>query len=291
MARSVFGRLRSEGERIALPNECEENDRAVRYLARATGVGHYDNINLLIMAVLFIFVSVAFLAVNGGKAGSNRSEPVTKDSIMSGNFTSNLEKSYLDQLPIPDEIKRANEVVSLLYGFGNKLSDPKRKNYSSNSNNSGASQNAFERDEKDHNEHAVTMGTQTDENGNIMTTVEVVKTAPGGGTTAVARTDMSMNSSAAVSTQPGETTTTNNEAPVVTTTTTTTARHAHSETQTSASSAAESSVSTSEPADSSEPDISSDSSEPDITEPDITEPDDDSQPDITEPIGGDDPVI
>lgn len=290
--RSAFGRLRSEGERVALPNECEENDRAVRYLAKETGIGHYDNINLLVMAVLFIFVSVAFLTVNGGKASSSKVTAMNKENLMSGEFTESLEKSYLDQLPIPDEIKRANEMVSLFYGFGNKLSDPGRKSFSSNSgnNDSAASQNAFERDENDHKENAVTMGTQTDENGNIMTTEEVVKTAPGGGTTAVGRTDMAMNSSAAVSTQPGETTTTNNDAPVVTTTTTTIVKHSRSETQTAASSAADSSQIT-EPDDSSEPDIPTDSSEPDITEPENSQPDDDSQPDIAEPIGGDDPVL
>ena len=183
MARSVFGRLKAEGERIALPNECEENDRAVRFLAKEMGVGHYDNINLLIMAVLFIFVAVAFLAVNGGKAGSSRMKAVTKESLMNGEFTTELEKSYMDQLPIPDEIKRANEVVSLLYGFGNKLTSTKHRSFSTGNDNSGTSQNVFDRDDddKDHKENAVTMGTQTDENGNVMTTEEVVKTAPGGG--------------------------------------------------------------------------------------------------------------
>lgn len=290
MARSVFGRLKAEGERIALPNECEENDRAVRFLAKETGVGHYDNINLLIMAVLFIFVAVAFLAVNGGKAGSSRMKAVTKESLMNGEFTTELEKSYLDQLPIPDEIKRANEVVSLLYGFGNKLTSTKHRSFSTGNDNSGTSQNVFDRDDddKDHKENAVTMGTQTDENGNVMTTEEVVKTAPGGGTTAVARTDAAVNSSAAVSTQPGETTTTNNDAPVVTTTTTTVGRHARSETQSSTSSTTESSVTTQEPIDISEPDVPTDTMEPvpSQPEPSDTEP---QEPDITDPFA-DEPI-
>ena len=266
-----FSKLKAEADRIVLPDECEENDRAVRYLALETGVGHYDNLNLLIMAVLFIFVSVAFLAVNGGRINNDDDEfAFSMETLMSGEFTKTIEEKYISELPIPDELKRAGEYVSLLYGFGNKLSEKESGNYSTASSEPlpDSDHNAFDRDDDDDqglSENAVTTrAVKTDKDGNTVTEPDSVETAPGGGTTAVSRPPLTASTtSVSEEDDDEETTTTNNEAPSVTTTTTTTGTSATTESTTETSETSETSESDTE---TSEPDT--DTSEPDTSGPD-----------------------
>ena len=264
-----FNKLKAEGERIDLPNECEENDRAVRYLALETGVGHFDNLNLLVMSVLVIFISVTFLAVRGGKINNDEAASFSKEDFFSGKLTQELEKRYLSELPFPEEIKDAQERVSLLYGFGNKLSEKPMGNYTPTGNDSqpDTDHNAFEPDDDELlNENAVTTkAVQTDKNGNTVTEKEDAETAPGGGTTAVSRPTSTTSNTTTEEPEEEETTTTNNEAPFVTTTTTSVNTRTTSD--------------TSGTSESSEPDT--DTSAPDTEPPVDSEPE--TQPSVTEP--------
>ena len=275
-----FNKIKAEAEKFPLPDECEENDRAVRFLALETGVGHFDNLNLLIMSVLFIFISVAFLAVNSGKIINNDEElTLTKETFMSGEFAKGLEERYLRDLPIPEEIKTAREYAALLYGIGNTITEKSSGNYITPAETQPSSEhNAFEPDDDDNglSENKVTTkAAKTDKNGNTVTEPEEAETAPGGGTTAVSRPS-STYSTFTYTTEPAaeDTVTLNNDAPTVTTTTTviskrtftTSESSADTETQPTESDASDTSAS-----DSGQPDTGTSEPEPVITDPPVTD--------------------
>ncbi len=222
MERNVDKAIR-EAEKITIPEECAENDRAVLFLAKETGVGHYDNVNLLVMAALLIFVSVVFLAINGGDINDDNKVNLTKTTFLSGEFTAQLEKQYNRQLPIPELMKTAEEHVALLYGIGNKLSDPVRKTVAEEAEQG---RNLFEElpedntDQPDIDENVLTTSVvQTDKNGNTVTTSEKSGENHGKGTTAIDR-PYETYTTTVTTTLVSSVTTTNNDPPDVTTTTT-----------------------------------------------------------------------
>lgn len=275
-----FNRLKAEADKFPMPEECEENDRAVRFLALETGVGHFDNLNLLIMSVLFIFVSVAFLAVNSGKIINNDEElTLNRKTFLSGEFTQKLEERYLRDLPIPEEMKTAREYAALLYGIGNKVTEKNSGNYNTRPDSQpDYEHNAFESDDDDNgvSENKVTTkAAKTDKNGNTVTEPEEAETAPGGGTTAVSRPSSTV-STFSYTTEPEEedTVTLNNDAPSVTTTTTVISKRTvttsestdYTETQPTESDITDSSVSDTDP-----PDTETSETEPVITEPPVTD--------------------
>lgn len=252
-----FSKLKSEAAKVDLPDECEENDRAVQFLALETGVGHYDNLNLLVLSVLMIFIAVSFLAVNGGKIRNDEELTLTKESFLSGEFEQGIEKRYLRELPIPEQMQSAEEHISFLYGIGNTISERGSGNYNNliGRQQEGEEYNPFDSDERDENA-VTTKAVMTDKDGNTVTEADSDETAPGGGTTAVSR-PASTYKTYSMPDADEEMTTTNNEAPFVTTTTTVISHHTESTQDTE------------------------DSTEPSDTEPPVTE-DPDSKPD-TEP--------
>lgn len=270
----AFSKLKAEAGRIDLPDECEENDRAVKYLALETGVGHYDDLNLLVMAVLIIFISVTFLAVNGGKINDEESVGFSLKTFLSGEFTAELEKKYIEGLPMTEGIRAAEERVSLLYGIGNTLTERSSGNYGSGGRNDrpDPDYNAFEPDDSFSENAVTTRPVQTDKNGNTVTQEENAETAPGGGTTAVSRPTSTQSSTTVTDEDEEEGTTTHNEAPDVTTTTTSMAdRH---------TTAATLDTDTTEPPT---------DTEPTDTEPTETDPPADTEPSETEPPAEDEP--
>ena len=215
-----FSKLKSETAKIELPDECEENDRAVRFLALEMGVGHYDNLNLLVLSVLVIFISVAFLAVSGGKIRNDEELTFTKESFLSGEFEQGIEKRYIRELPIPEQMRTAEEYISFLYGIGNTIDETGSGNYDIRNRQQAAEEhNPFD-DEDERDENAVTTkAVMTDKDGNTVTEADSDETAPGGGTTAVSR-PASTYKTYTMPEEDEEMTTTNNEAPFVTITTT-----------------------------------------------------------------------
>lgn len=208
-------KLKKESENINIPEECPENDKALKTLADETKTGHYDNINLLVLAALLIFTAVTFLAVNGGNSSDGGGLVFNLKSFVSGAYTQSLENRYNDQLPVPETFKAIEERVSLLYGIGNKLSDPIK----TVDDGTNADRNSFDEpsdNNKDKNENVITStAPQTDKNGNTTTSKKNEKDN-GKGTTAVDRP----GGTTSTTTTTAETTTTNNDAPDVTVTTT-----------------------------------------------------------------------
>lgn len=264
---------------VTIPEECPENARAVQFLAKETGAGHYDSVNLLVLATMLIFVSVAFFAVNNGKYDDSRRVPLTKENFLSGKYTQSLEDSYLDQLPIPELIKKAEERLSLIYGFGNKLSDPIEDMKTVKED---APYNPFNPDDNDERSEGVftTKPAETDEFGNVTEDKED-ETYYGGGTAAADRPlDPYTNEEEILDDEEDViVTTTNNVAPVVTVTTTVPAPNRPSTTTASSSSSSSSSSDESSSSDSSSNDssdtetvTSDDSSETETLPPETSAP-------------------
>ena len=219
MEKNINKTLR-ESAAVELPEECPENDRAVRFLAKEAGAGHYDSVNLLVMSALLIFMSVVFIAVNGGDINDDDTVNLTGKTFLSGEYTRSIEKKYNEQLPIPQLMKSAEERISLLYGIGNKLSDPIKKKVEAET---GSGRNLFEEDAREDNynvDEAVvtTAKPQTDKDGNTVTTSQNDVEEHGKATTAINRPNDTQTT--AGTTAATASTTTNNDPPEVTTTTT-----------------------------------------------------------------------
>lgn len=265
---------------VTIPEECPENARAVQLLAKEVGAGHYDSVNLLVLATLLIFVSVAFFAVNNGKFDDSKKVPLTKENFLSGKYTRGLEASYIDQLPIPDLIKKAEERLSLIYGFGNKITDPMEDMEIAQEDKP---YNPFTPDDDDERNEGVftTKPAETDENGNVSEKDED-ETYYGGGTIAADRPLDPYSNEEEIIDDDDEPvmTTTNNVAPVVTVTTTVPAPNKPSTTTpSSSSSSSETDTSTSSEVssiDTSEPDTET---MPTDTTESVTMPTDTSEPD------------
>lgn len=210
-----FRQAAKASEGYVIPEECAENEKAVKELALVTREEHYNSINLLVMSVLLIFTAVTFIAVNGGDSVDDNSMTLNFKMFMSGAYTQSLEDKYNNQLPVPETLKAVEERISLLYGIGNKVSDPIREIDSS----TNSDRNSFDEvpdDKPDADENVLTVTTVlTDKEGETVTTSEEEK-ADGKGTTALPRPDATTSTATTTT----ENTTTNNDAPYVTTTVT-----------------------------------------------------------------------
>lgn len=271
--RNDFKRLKSQADRVPVPEDCEENDRAIGFLEREMGVGHFDSLNLLVLSALLIFVAAAFLAVSSGKVDDNDKVGLSAKTFLSGEYTRALTDNYNEQLPIPETMKKIEEKLSVFYGLGNSFGEPEKNGKLP----SGYEVSPFESDEDDEGgignsgKHENTLKVTTvitDENGETVTTEEEV-TAKNGGTTALTRPPETSSTTTAFNmyTTTKSETTTNNNAPSITTTTTTMATRATKPTET-------------EPTDTEPTDTEpTESTEPTDTEPtDLTDPPDTSGP-------------
>ncbi len=211
-----FRQTAKAAEGYVIPEECAENEEAVKELALVTREEHYNSINLLVMAVLLIFTAVTFIAVNGGNSVDDNSMTLNFKVFMSGAYTQSLEDKYNNQLPIPETLKALEERISLLYGIGNKVSDPiKEIDNSTNSDRNSFDETPDEKNEADEDVLKVTT-VLTDKNGETVTTGGEENAENGKGTTALPRPAATTSTTTTTT----ESTTTNNDAPYVTTTTT-----------------------------------------------------------------------
>lgn len=209
-----FRQASKESEDYVIPEECPENEEAVKELALVTREEHYNSINLLVMAVLLIFTAVTFIAVNGGDSVDDNSMTLNLKVFMSGAYTQSIEDKYNGQLPVPEAMKKLEERISLLYGIGNKVSDPIREIDSSTNSDRNSFDEVSDDDKTDPDENVLTVTTAlTNEEGETVTTKKDDK-ADGKGTTALPRPDATTSTTTTTT----ESTTTNNDAPYVTTT-------------------------------------------------------------------------
>lgn len=211
-----FRQASRESADYVIPEECAENEEAVKELALVTREEHYNSINLLVMAVLLIFTAVTFIAVNGGDSVDDNSMTLNLKVFMSGAYTQSIEDKYNGQLPVPETLKTLEERISLIYGIGNKVSDPIQEIDSSTNSDRNSFDEIPAGDKSGPDENVLTVTTaMTNEEGETVTTSKDDK-AGGKGTTALTRPD----STTSTTTTTTESTTTNNDAPHVTTTVT-----------------------------------------------------------------------
>lgn len=211
-----FKKTSEESKDYVVPEECAENEKALQELADVTREEHYNNINLLVMSVLLIFTAVTFIAVNGGDSVDDNSMTLNLKVFMSGAYTQSIEDKYNGQLPVPETLKAVEERISLLYGIGNKVSDPIKEIDSMTDSDRNSFDEIPDDNKTDPKENVLTVtSVVTDEKGETVSGSKKDKDN-GKGTTALARPDATTSTTTTTT----ENTTTNNDAPYVTTTTT-----------------------------------------------------------------------
>ena len=104
--------------------ECELAEIASQKLEKDNTEAHYRFINIITITLLLIFSAVLFLTVSGSNIVDDSSNVLTWKTFLSGDYTRSLKTSYDNDLPFPDEMKMLEERLSLIYGIGNKVSDP-----------------------------------------------------------------------------------------------------------------------------------------------------------------------
>ena len=104
--------------------ECELAEIASQKLEKDNTEAHYRFINIITITLLLIFSAVLFLTVSGSNIVDDSNNVLSWKTFLSGDYTKSLKTSYDNDLPFPDEMKMLEERLSLIYGIGNKVSDP-----------------------------------------------------------------------------------------------------------------------------------------------------------------------
>lgn len=164
-----FSIVEEEGE-YESPKECELAELASQKLEKDNTEAHYRFINILTLTLILIFSSVLFLTVSGSDIVDNNNV-LTWKSFTSGDYTRSLKRSYDSDLPFPEEMKMLEERISLIYGIGNKVSDPVKEidEYTDTQHNS------FDQPDEpepaaDNNDEKIVTSVVTDEMGITVTT-------------------------------------------------------------------------------------------------------------------------
>ena len=110
-----------------IPEECEAAEEAAEELAKTNLEEHYSFINLLSIAVIMLFACIFFISVSGSDIVEDNNLSLTFKTFFSGDYTQALEDSYNNSIPFPDAMKAVEERISLIYGIGNKVTDPIKK--------------------------------------------------------------------------------------------------------------------------------------------------------------------
>ena len=115
-----------------IPEECEAAEEAAEELAKTNLEEHYSFINLLSIAVIILFACIFFIAVSGSDIVEDNNLSLTFKTFFSGDYTQALEDSYNNSIPFPDAMKAVEERISLVYGIGNKGTDPIKETTTNN---------------------------------------------------------------------------------------------------------------------------------------------------------------
>ncbi len=198
-----------------IPEECALAEKASKELSQDNLEGHYRFINILTLAVIMLFTCIFFIAVSGSDIVEDNNASLSFKTFMSGDYTQAIEDTYNNSLPFPEAMKAIEERISLIYGIGNKVTDPIREI----DDDTDVNHNSFDEpnggDENDTDENVITT-TQKSDNGEVTTTKKAEEKKKTTTTTAIDRPDESETSS---TTTTGSTTT-NNDKPYFTVTTT-----------------------------------------------------------------------
>lgn len=108
-------------EEYIMPAECEKSEQELEQISIEERKAHYTIINFFVLVLTALVVSAVFMLLTGEKRPAKIENPLTFKTFLSGQFTKNLQESYIKSLPYPYEFKNANEKFTYFYGIGNKI--------------------------------------------------------------------------------------------------------------------------------------------------------------------------
>ena len=196
-----------------IPEECEAAEEAAEELAKTNLEEHYSFINLLSIAVIMLFACIFFISVSGSDIVEDNNLSLTFKTFFSGDYTQALEDSYNNSIPFPDAMKAVEERISLIYGIGNKVTDPIKETPDNTDSNHNSFDHPTNNDSDDPDENVITT-TAKPQDGEVTTTKKKEDKKKTTTTTAIDRPEETKSTT----TTSTASTTTNNDKPYYTVT-------------------------------------------------------------------------
>ena len=138
---------------------------------------------------------------------------LTFKTFFSGDYTQALEDSYNNSIPFPDAMKAVEERISLIYGIGNKVTDPIKETPDNTDSNHNSFDHPTNNDSDDPDENVITT-TAKPQDGEVTTTKKKEDKKKTTTTTAIDRPEETKSTT----TTSTASTTTNNDKPYYTVT-------------------------------------------------------------------------
>ena len=196
-----------------IPEDCEAAEEAAEELAKTNLEEHYSFINLLSIAVIMLFACIFFISVSGSDIVEDNNLSLTFKTFFSGDYTQALEDSYNNSIPFPDAMKAVEERISLIYGIGNKVTDPIKETPDNTDSNHNSFDHPTNNDSDDPDENVITT-TAKPQDGEVTTTKKKEDKKKTTTTTAIDRPEETKSTT----TTSTASTTTNNDKPYYTVT-------------------------------------------------------------------------
>lgn len=260
---------KTEKKEFVMPEECAESEKALNEMNKENLKAQYDFINLVTLVFILLCAATVFIIFTSSTRYGDEGNQFTLERLVSGEYTAEIQSRYEENMPFPQQITWLEEHVSLLYGFGNSVSDSaggggQEENQNPNSfdqpgqsgheENSVTTTTAAER-EPDETEtsrettpvYETTYSRTTEETSAVSQEEETTSAAtttnndpPGATTTTTATAPVESETEQTTTTTPSATTTTTTTTTATTTTTTTTVTTTTTAPETEAESAADS---------------------------------------------------
>lgn len=109
---------------VKIPDECEKSEEAIKSMYQLNLEEHYTFLSLFVLVIIFLAAAVFCMVVSSSTAEDDTDRSTFSD-FLSGKYEQKLEAKYIQNLPYTDVVKACEERVSLIYGFGNKLTAKK----------------------------------------------------------------------------------------------------------------------------------------------------------------------
>ena len=179
-----------------IPEECEAAEEAAEELAKTNLEEHYSFINLLSIAVIMLFACIFFISVSGSDIVEDNNLSLTFKTFFSGDY-----------------MKAVEERISLIYGIGNKVTDPIKETPDNTDSNHNSFDHPTNNDSDDPDENVITT-TAKPQDGEVTTTKKKEDKKKTTTTTAIDRPEETKSTT----TTSTASTTTNNDKPYYTVT-------------------------------------------------------------------------
>lgn len=116
-----------------------------------------------------LFACIFFISVSGSDIVEDNNLSLTFKTFFSGDYTQALEDSYNNSIPFPDAMKAVEERISLIYGIGNKVTDPIKETPDNTDSNHNSFDHPTNNDSDDPDENVITT-TAKPQDGEVTTT-------------------------------------------------------------------------------------------------------------------------